>query len=165
MPEAVVPGVQSKEIWVDASTVAESTAVAVEVSIPVGARSIYGMLGMQHTSGSSPGLLVRAHFNEAGTANTQSLALPPETTHIGLLPEYASSCLCGVERFTGQLPQGRIDFRWGAYGDVGSSESVFEALGTVLVMCLVDRVDLRRDPALESAIRACIKRFQPGQPY
>lgn len=136
----------------DATVSRPSQSLAVEVIIPRGAITAYGLLGAAFTpdGGTSLEMTVTAG---TGAEFSDSLATAPEEVYLGVPREYSkgivSGFLRGVERVR-PLPGGSLIFDRGAHGVIGSSPITFTSLAACVTRLLLgDRSSLETTLAQE----------------
>ncbi|MCC6875847.1 MAG: hypothetical protein IT378_16185 [Sandaracinaceae bacterium] len=118
----------------------------VEINIDHGPRASYGLLGAELVDAEVDGLEVVVSLNNVGFPLRPSLALQPDEVTIGLLEEYAPAVIAGVQRAieSGGVPsKASLRFRWAAHGLVGSSPSIFERIGAIVVRLLTMPKDVK----------------------
>lgn len=117
---------------------AREGSVSVEVFVPRGAMSEYGLLGGNVLVGSAGDATVAC--SAIGAAWAASLASGVDDVRVGLPEEYHSEI---VRRAAGRMaqhsPTGRIVFDQAAFGEVGSSGACFGALSEAVVELLFRR--------------------------
>ncbi len=126
--------------------------IAIEVFIPLGARFSYGLLGAAFDPGETTltaNAVVTDHPQETWES---SLAHPLDLIRIGI-PEWATTAILdSISDFDAeQLGGGRLSFNWGAYGEIGSSVSVFARLTKAITQVLT-----MREPAVETAFQSLL---------
>lgn len=114
-----------------------------EVAIPRGARTLYGLIGCKFSSAASTNELAVDVVEETSASKSYDDALvsPLETIKIDLPAAYAAAAVSGIERAINsgaKVKSGELYVCYAAYGDVSSSEYVFERLG----FCLANVVAL-----------------------
>ena len=112
----------------------------VEVYIPRGPRTSYGLLGAELVEADVDGLEVVVSVNKAGFPFQPSLASKSDEVKVGLLDEYAGAVIGGVARVAeavGAPTKGTLRFRWAAHGLVGSSQAVFERASEIVLQLLM----------------------------
>jgi len=132
---SIITRVVKPGVVVDASR----SLAALEICIPHGPKASYALLGAELVNSEIVGLEVVVSVNPVGHPFAQSLALRPEETKVGLLEEYASAVLTGVENVTelyGFPTKQALQFRWAAHGRVGSSPWIFERVSGLVVRLL-----------------------------
>jgi hypothetical protein len=110
--------------------------IAVELSVPVGARIIYGMLGAEFKSNQSNSFLLEINSSDV----TKTILKTPlyhgiDDVFIALPDIYTNSIKREVERcFEGKLfPPGKMKIDCAAYSEVGSNKKIFDDL--VVIIC------------------------------
>lgn len=112
---------------------------ALEINLPHGPKSSYGLLGGELVDSDVEGIGVVVSIGSTGFPFTQSLARGPEEAQVGLLEEYASAVVDGVDnvaRLHGLPTRATLNFRWGAHGLIGSSSWIFEKVSGVVARLL-----------------------------
>ncbi len=125
----------------------KSLSIAIEVLIPKGARFAYGALGGRFVSGETGELRVSVGITSNNGAQLgNSLASLLDDVRIGLPEEYGKGVVEGVSNVhseLGGLPSGELYFEQAAYGEIGSSKSVFRELGcTITKLVSLKNIDL-----------------------
>jgi|HubBroStandDraft_5_1064220.scaffolds.fasta_scaffold151810_2 hypothetical protein len=110
---------------------------AVEVFVPLGPRSMYGLLGGGFEAGTEDNLNVDVNISgENGQTYSNSLAATGDEVRVGLPAEYAKAVITGVEFTKNELNSivaGKITINGAAYGTIGSCDAVFKHLTVILV--------------------------------
>jgi hypothetical protein len=110
---------------------------AIEVSVPVGAHSMYGLLGGEFNPESTDRLDVEVRVASAvGHLLAANLAGQGDEVRVGLPAEYTEAVLSGIALAKGELGRlvpGRLLINRAAHGAVGSCEAVFKHLAAALV--------------------------------
>jgi hypothetical protein len=112
---------------------------AVELNIPHGPTASYALLGAELVDSNVDGLEVVVMVNSVGFPFASSLALKPDDVTVGLLDEYTSAVVAGIEKAgesRGLPTNASLRFRWAAHGVVGSSPSIFEKVSGLVVQLL-----------------------------
>jgi hypothetical protein len=128
--------------------------VAVELFVPLGARSMYGLIGGRFEPDDQDHLTV-----EVGTSSnserllTDSLASRVDEVHVGLPDEYVGAVLRGIDvaRFKlGAITSGKLVIECGAHGMMGSCEAIYESLVVVLIeLCNLASADISDSELIE----------------
>jgi hypothetical protein len=112
---------------------------AMEINIPHGPKASYALLGAELVDSDVEGTEVVVSVNALGFPFPSSLALQPDEVKVGLLDEYASAVVTGIEKLaelSGLPTKGALRFRWAAHRLVGSSPSIFEKVSGLVVQLL-----------------------------
>ena len=112
---------------------------AIEISIHLGPKTSYALLGAELVASEADGLEVVVPVNPVGLQFAPSLALKPDEVLVGMPDEYVGAVFTGVERAVGSigLPiRMSLRFRWAAHGLVGSSRLIFEKASGLVVQLL-----------------------------
>jgi len=120
----------------------------VEICIPHGAYVSYGLLGAELVASNVNGLEVIVAINENVRAFQTALAPKSEEVIVGLPQEYAAAVLTGIERVLSQVggpSNASLRVNWAAYGLVGSSQSIFERMGEIILKLLLIPKDAPED--------------------
>jgi len=130
----------------------ESRRVAIEMSIPQGARSLYGLLGGELQKGQTGAFRYEVSVSTAsGRPFEDSIAPSPEDARIGLPEEYAQAVVDGLSEAGGAssvLPSGRMIISCAAHGAIGSSRLLFKRLARALAQILIaDRLPSSEEQA------------------
>jgi hypothetical protein len=110
---------------------------AVEVFVPLGPRSMYGLLGGEWRPDQSNQFRVEINVSAVNERLfPDNLALKGDEVRVGLPAEYAKAIPVGVALVKDQLtslPSGKLSINRAAYGAIGSCEAVYKHLAAVLV--------------------------------
>jgi hypothetical protein len=113
---------------------------AIEVLVPLGGRSMYGLLGGEFQPDSSNRLDVRVCLASAqGKLFSNNLAGLRDEVRVGLPAEYAEAVFDGVALAKGELgslASGSLLINRAAHGAVGSCDIVFKHLSAALIKLL-----------------------------
>jgi hypothetical protein len=134
-PTSTVTSIIPPEKVVDASR----RTATVELYVPHGAKVSYALIGAELTNASCDGLEVKVLIKSEGYPYELSLASQIDDVRIGLLEEYASAVVdgvAGVAKSSGVPRRADLQFRWAAYGMVGSSPWVFRKVSAMVVRLL-----------------------------
>lgn len=113
---------------------------AIEVFVPLGPRSMYGLLGGQFDPDATDQL--RIDVNTSGANErllADNLAMMGDEVRVGLPTEYAQAVLVGVDLAKSELSSvasGRLSINCGAHGAIGSCEAVYKHLAAILLKVL-----------------------------
>lgn len=116
-----------------------SGCVAIELLLPRGPRALYGGLGAEFTADHSGILDVRLGLaQDRGYSLAGSLAGRLDSTHVGLIAEYADGVFQGVVDTDAPeaLGAGTLRFARGVHGDIGSSAHLFRIMSRILLRVL-----------------------------
>jgi hypothetical protein len=137
---AVMNGEASPLFTASASEEVPARSVAVEWLIPLGPRSLYGLLGAKLCLHENACLIeIIEEKPTRGVAETIASRVS-ESSLVGMLPEYAAAVKRGAElALAGRstLPACRITFCAAVVGEVGSCEAIFENLARVVLQLLL----------------------------
>ncbi|TAF02394.1 MAG: hypothetical protein EAZ77_18945 [Nostocales cyanobacterium] len=122
--------------------------VMIEIIVPLGARFLYGCLGAMFSPNDSGKLVLKvAVSTDVEREVKSSLASLLDTVRVGIPEEYANSVLegsksklqePGISKIFGS---GEIAFKWGTFGEIGSSRAFFRDLAyTVIEVMVRDKV-------------------------
>lgn len=142
LPGAAYPAVKTftHAIAAEASSENRLRLVAVEVFMPLGPRSMYGLLGGRWTSGTTSQLSVDVSIAAAdGQLLSDNLAGKGDEVRVGLPAEYAQAVLAGVDLAKSEmntLAAGKVSINCAAHGAIGSCEAVFKHLAAILIKLL-----------------------------
>lgn len=110
---------------------------AIEVLVPLGPRSMYGLLGGEFIPNATKQLTVEVSVAAANERRfAQSLASNDDKVHVGLSAEYAKAVLAGVKLAKDKLDAlaaGTLLFNRAAHGEVWSCDAVYTNLSAILV--------------------------------
>lgn len=111
--------------------------VAVELFVPLGARSMYGLIGGLFEPWRAGQLTVEvSSSSNSERLLTDSLASGIDEVRVGLPAEYIAAILRGVDAVAlevGGVASGKLVINCGAYGVVGSCQAIYESLAATLV--------------------------------
>lgn len=139
--------------------------LALEWYGPRGPYCIYGLLGAKLLPGGDS-LSVRVETKE-----NERIRMPDDVpvaridkVHLGLIPAYANAVRRGSTAIAGPRPSGALVFDQAIYGEVGSSEFVFERLAACVTELLGSHTVVTDMP--ESDLKASLERLlrQPKHP-
>lgn len=130
--------------------------VTIELLVPLGGRFLYGLLGCEVMGErTSPLDVVVETSVEVKSEFFESLAGNIDTVWSGISDEYTDAILdgasMGASKF-GVPPVGQIKFCFGAYGEIGSTGSIFERLGMAAMALLTSSDNMSIEEVLEHAI-------------
>jgi hypothetical protein len=139
LPDTAYPSVETltHTTAADAKSQGKFMLAAVEVFVPLGPRSMYGLLGGQWTPDASGQFQVDVNVsapNERLLAD--NLAIKGDEVRVGLPSEYAKAVAAGVDLaqvHLSILPSGKLLIDHAAHGAIGSCEAVYKHLAAVLV--------------------------------
>ncbi len=137
LPDATCPLGVNQEITMSAAgQSAQATRVAVEVFIPLGPRSMYGLLGgefMPSTNGQLKVSIISS--SGGGKLLPSSLASPEDQVWTGLPTEYCDAVKEGVHLAQQEIgaASGELVINCAAHGEIGSCAAVFKHLAIVLI--------------------------------
>ena len=113
---------------------------AIEVFVPLGPRSMYGLLGGQWKPDATGQLSVDVSVSAANERLfADSLAMKGDEVRVGLPAEYAKAVLAGVDMAKIELNEfmaGKLSINCAAHGAIGSCYAVYKHLATILVKLL-----------------------------
>src|SRR5258708_32577560 len=139
LPDAAYPSVRvlTRTIAVGTERQNGLTLAGIEGSVPLGARSMYGLLGGQFKADATGHLSVDVSVSAAnGRLLADSLAMKGDEVRVGLPAEYAQGVLAGVSLAKGQLnalKAGKLSINCAAHGAIGSCGAVYEHLAVTLI--------------------------------
>jgi len=114
---------------------------AVELCIPTGPRSIYGLLGAEFNQDESDKIRITVNISsDRGQQFVASLAGTSDDVRIGLPEEYVNGVLGGVtlaREQIGHLLSGDLVFNCAAHGLTGSSELIFKYASSIVLNILI----------------------------
>jgi hypothetical protein len=127
-----------------------SRRIAVELWLPRGARSEYGLLGGWFAGDASGRVTIDLGVSGATDERfLDSLGAATDDVRVGLPAEYANEVLTvAASLATENLRSGRLTIDEAAHGIVGSSRRLFGRLTWLVVRLLDDRIDLSDDVLL-----------------
>lgn len=126
---------------------------AVEVFVPLGPRSMYGLLGGEFKSSTNQGFEITIIANTVdGKLLHASLAGVSEQVRVGLPKEYYKAVKEGVSvaQKIGGTISGELVINCAAYGELGSCPAVFKHLATVLMRLFKTREYIPSDEEIVS---------------
>jgi hypothetical protein len=110
---------------------------AIELFVPLGARSMYGLLGGQFEPDGGERLAVQVSFSgDLGRPFIGSLASESDDVRIGFPIEYANAVFSGIDvakSELGEVASGRLIIDCAAHGAISSSIALYESLVAVLI--------------------------------
>lgn len=110
---------------------------AIEVFVPLGPRSMYGLLGGQLRPDATGYLSVDVCVSAANERLlVDNLAMKGDEVRVGLPAEYAQAVLSGVSLAKGELnalTAGKLSINCAAHGAIGSCEAAYKHLAAILV--------------------------------
>lgn len=109
-----------------------SKSVIIEVAVPRGGVTSYGLLGARFEPAHNASLAMSV-LSDGDRSFNNALAGSPEQVEFGLPPEYMSSVVSGFLSGTRQfadIPSGSLVFDHAAHGKLGSSGELFRELAT-----------------------------------
>lgn len=126
----------------------------IEILIPRGPRSLYGLLGAElHTANKSENLVIHVlTSHESGRPFTSSIALASEETQVGLPAAYSEAVFegaIGQIKGIGGMCSGELVFDYAVHGQVGSAPIVFKWLAARLVQVLEVGEDINQQQLTE----------------
>ena len=122
--------------------------VMIEILAPLGAKFLYGCLGATFEPNDSGKLVLKvAVSTEVEREVSSSLALSLDVVKVGIPEEYADSVFNGAKLklqepgISSIFGSGEISFKWGTFGEIGSSRSFFHDLAyTVIEVMVRDKI-------------------------
>jgi len=145
----------------------EPSCAAVEVKLPKGPRTLYGLLCASFTPDRSGQCIIQVAVDTAfempinwsfpdfsREQTSWSLATRLDSVYVGLLEEYAQAVLRGTPHAGQVLGGGLLRFYCAAHGLVGSSEVVFQILARLVVALMARPQELTRPEDLNAMLSA-----------
>jgi hypothetical protein len=133
LPSLLGPPV-AEEVLEAALDVDASKSVIIEVAVPRGGVTSYGLLGAKFEPAHGASLAMSV-LSDGDRSFSNALARFPERVEFGLPSEYVSSVvsgfLSGARQFA-DVPAGRLVFSHAAHGKLGSSGELFRELATCI---------------------------------
>ena len=160
LPDTACPSVKilTHTIFASRESQSELRSAAIEVFVPLGPRSMYGLLGGQFKPDATGHLNVDVNISSANERLfTDSLARKGDEVRVGLPVEYAQAVLAGVNLTKGELnalTAGKLSINHAAHGAIGSCEVVYKHLAAILVK-------LFNTASLELSDEELVKLFPP----
>jgi hypothetical protein len=139
LPDAECPSIKTLTHFVAAKAQSPSglTLAAIEVFVPLGPRSMYGLLGGRFEPDATGQLNIDVNISAATERLfADSLAVKGDQVRVGLPAEYAQAVLAGVNLAKGEmnaLASGKLSFDCATHGAIGSCEAIYKHLAAVLV--------------------------------
>jgi hypothetical protein len=139
-----------------------SAVVGIEIWMPMGARALYGLLGVHFEGAGSERCAVRVPVVQGteGPRFTDAIAPSYDEVRVGLPEEYghevAHWLAFGVE--TLGVGCGTLTVERAAHSLVGSSPSIFSALAVLIVRMLVERFDEEPPEVIGEILRDTLTR-------
>jgi hypothetical protein len=149
LPDAACPSIKTLTHFAAAKAQSSSglRLAAIEVFVPLGPRSMYGLLGGEWQPDQSNQFGVEVNVSAANERLfADSLALKGDEVRVGLPAEYANAVVVGVDLAKDQLsvlPSGKLFINRAAHGAIGSCEAVYKHLAAVLVK-LISSAEIER---------------------
>ena len=160
LPDAACPSVKTLTHTIEAGRESQNglRLAAIEVFVPLGPRSMYGLLGGQFKPDATGHLSVDVSISAANERLlTDSLVMKGDEVRVGLPAEYAQAVLAGVALAKGELnalTAGKLSINCAAHGAIGSCEVVYKHLASMLVK-------LFNAASLELSDEELVKLFPP----
>ncbi|MBD2500495.1 hypothetical protein [Anabaena azotica] len=136
------------------------TEVMIEILAPLGARFLYGCLGAMFMPNNSGKLVLTVCIStESEPQLDNSLASSLDVVRNGIIEEYASSIFEGAKLklqengISNIFGSGEVYFRWGAFGEIGSSIAFFHDLAYAVIQLMVN------DKGQSDNIKSPVKNF------
>ena len=139
LPDAACPSVKTLTHTIAAGGELQNglRLAAIEVFVPLGPRSMYGLLGGQFEPDATGQLTIDVNVSTATERLfADSLTVKGDQVRVGLPAEYAQAVLAGVNLAHSEmdaLASGKLSFNCAAHGAIGSCEAVYKHLAAVLV--------------------------------
>ncbi|MCC5635500.1 hypothetical protein LC593_06485 [Nostoc sp. CHAB 5844] len=118
--------------------------VMIEILVPLGAKFLYGCLGAIFTPNDSGKLVLKVSIStEVERQLNNSLASSLDIVRVGITEEYAFRVADGAKLKLQELGisnifgSGEISFKWGAFGEIGSSKALFHDLAYAVIEVIV----------------------------
>ncbi|WP_414752979.1 hypothetical protein [Anabaena sp. CCY 9910] len=133
--------------------------VMMEILAPLGARFLYGCLGAIFEPNHSGKLVLKVSIStELERQLNNTLASSLDVVRVGINEEYADSVADGAKLklqesdISNLFGSGEISFKWGAFGEIGSSKAFFHDLAYAVIEVMV------RDKARSYDIKSPLKK-------
>jgi hypothetical protein len=142
LPDVVCPSAKTltHAVAADGELLSSLRLAAIEVFVPLGPRSMYGLLGGQLKPDATNHLSVDVSVSSATERLlTDSLATKGDEVRVGLPAEYAQAVLAGVDTAKTELnalTSGKLSINCAAHGAIGSCGAVYKHLAATLVKLL-----------------------------
>jgi hypothetical protein len=142
LPDATYPSLKTltHTIATDRESLHGLRMAAIEVFVPLGPRSMYGLLGGRWQPGATDQLSVDVSVSATNERLLpDSLAMKGDEVRVGLPVEYAKAVLAGVDMAKSELSAltaGKLLINCAAHGTIGSCEAVYKHLAAILVKLL-----------------------------
>ncbi len=123
----------------DTETYANSRQLVVELFVPR-SHNNYALLGVNFISDHKKKVKIKMSIeNHQKLKNDYSLALSFDTVMWGILEEYKQGVIDSFHMFlqNRELPSGTINYNIAAYGEIGSSQAIFEIVSNILLSLLI----------------------------
>jgi hypothetical protein len=139
LPEAIVRRARIQESGYEARRRGSGgiKKAAIEISVPLGGRTLYGLLGAEWRPMQSDRFLAEVWLSEGSDHPFEgSLGLMGHAVLIGLPTEFVPGVNAGIElasKILNGLTPGKMTFHCAAYSDVGTSIAVVKHLTAVLI--------------------------------
>lgn len=128
--------------------------VAIELFVPLGPRSMYGLIGGQYEPDTGNSLIVEIAVSSADEdVYPDSLASQTDEVKVGLPCEYVRGIVSGIDVGCAEINgvnAGRLRIACAAHGLIGSSEAVFSRIAVALIKIVnVDQQDMSDSRIIE----------------
>ena len=134
--------------------------VAIELSIPVGPRAMYGLLGARFESKQAGDLVVRiGSTSSEGAILSDNIAINSDVVRTGLPHEYLNGVSKGIQLANLELARigaGVLTINCAAYAKVSSCESVYTQVTRMLASLLSADDNNWSDEALIVILQSCL---------
>jgi hypothetical protein len=124
---------------------------AIELLVPLGARSMYALIGGEYSSNNSNTLEIELAIADDGPSFADSLASPSDVVKIGLPNEFVRGVIEGINIGCSELDwvcAGKLRIACSAHGVMWSSEAIFSKVASILVKL----INIGRPDMTDSAI-------------
>lgn len=137
-------------------TYTDSKQLVVELFIPR-SHNNYALLGIDFISDHQKKVKIKMSIeNHQKLKNEYSLALSFDKVTWGILEEYKQGVIDSFHMFlqNRKLPSGTIHYNIAAYGEIGSSQAMFEIVNNILLSLLINE-NICEDTAL-TIVKECV---------
>lgn len=140
----------------EAEAITNSKQLVVELFIPR-SHNNYALLGIDFISNNEKKVKIKMSIeNQQELKNDSSLALSFDTVTWGILEEYKQGVIDSFNMFlqNRKLPSGIINYNIAAYGEIGSSQTMFKTVNNILLSLLINE-NICEETAL-TIVKKCV---------
>ena len=163
LPDIIFNGdtTTKNEIKTSCKSLWDERSIVLELCLPRN-NSNYALLGVEYYPIRKDEIIeVQIEVSKKKTViYNSSIAMAIEKTYVGILPEYAEainktlsnylvSCEC--------VPSGKLIFRIGAHGEIGSSKGLFSMMTKVVILLLTKNLTDIKNEEIQKLVKEAIK--------